>query len=237
MSATLGSGTRMGWNRRSRAGSFSMLVRYSSTVVAPITWSSPLASAGLRMLPASIEESPPAPAPTMVCTSSTKRTTLPSAARTSSMTFFSRSSNSPRYFVPATMPARSRVTTRRSASGSGTSLLTMRWAMPATMAVLPTPGSPISTGLFLVRRDSTSMVWSISSSRPTTGSSLPSRADRVRSRPYWSRVGVLLVAPARPPSPPPARPSPPEVPSPRSACPAGVSALAARPSRMWSGPM
>ena len=32
---------------------------------------------------------------------------------------------------------------------------TMRWAMPSTIAVLPTPGSPISTGLFLVRRDST----------------------------------------------------------------------------------
>ena len=44
------------------------------------------------------------------------------------------------------------------------------------MAVLPTPGSPISTGLFLVRRDSTWMVRRISSSRPITGSSLPSRA-------------------------------------------------------------
>ncbi len=35
---------------------------------------------------------------------------------------------------------------------SGTSPLAMRWARPSTMAVLPTPGSPISTGLFLVRR-------------------------------------------------------------------------------------
>jgi hypothetical protein len=33
----------------------------------------------------------------------------------------------------------------------------MRWAMPSTMAVLPTPGSPMSTGLFLVRRLSTCM--------------------------------------------------------------------------------
>ena len=41
------------------------------------------------------------------------------------------------------------------------------------MAVLPTPGSPISTGLFLVRRDSTWMTRRISSSRPMTGSSLP----------------------------------------------------------------
>ena len=34
----------------------------------------------------------------------------------------------------------------------------MRWASPSTMAVLPTPGSPMSTGLFLVRRDSTWMI-------------------------------------------------------------------------------
>ena len=68
---------------------------------------------------------------------------------------------------------------------SGTSPLTMRWASPSTIAVLPTPGSPISTGLFLVRRDSTWMVRRISSSRPITGSSLPSRAAWVRSRVYF----------------------------------------------------
>jgi len=32
---------------------------------------------------------------------------------------------------------------------SGTSPRRMRWARPSTMAVLPTPGSPIRTGLFL----------------------------------------------------------------------------------------
>ena len=53
------------------------------------------------------------------------------------------------------------------------------------MAVLPTPGSPISTGLFLVRRESTCMTRRISSSRPITGSSLPARASSVRSRPYF----------------------------------------------------
>ena len=46
----------------------------------------------------------------------------------------------------------SRAITRRSRSESGTSPETMRWARPSTMAVLPTPGSPMSTGLFLVRR-------------------------------------------------------------------------------------
>jgi hypothetical protein len=44
------------------------------------------------------------------------------------------------------------------------------------MAVLPTPGSPISTGLFLVRRLRIWMTRRISSSRPMTGSSLPLRA-------------------------------------------------------------
>src|SRR5690606_18340827 len=45
---------------------------------------------------------------------------------------------------------------------SGTSLFTMRRASPSAMAVLPTPGSPMSTGLFLVRRDSTCMTRRIS---------------------------------------------------------------------------
>ena len=49
----------------------------------------------------------------------------------------------------------------------------MRRASPSTIAVLPTPGSPISTGLFFVRRDSTWMMRRISSSRPMTGSILP----------------------------------------------------------------
>ena len=53
------------------------------------------------------------------------------------------------------------------------------------MAVLPTPGSPISTGLFLVRRCSTWMARRISSSRPITGSSLPRRARSVRSSVYF----------------------------------------------------
>ncbi len=68
-------------------------------------------------------------------------------------------------------------------SPSGTSPRTMRLASPSTMAVLPTPGSPMSTGLFFVRRDSTWMTRRISSSRPMTGSSLPLRASSVRSRP------------------------------------------------------
>ena len=94
----------------------------------------------------------------------------------------SRSSNSPRYLLPATIEARSSATTSLSASVAGTSPATIRWARPSTMAVLPVPGSPMRTGLFFVRRDSTWMTRRISWSRPMTGSSLPSRAMAVRLR-------------------------------------------------------
>ena len=76
---------------------------------------------------------------------------------------------------------------------SGTSPSTMRRARPSTMAVLPTPGSPMSTGLFLVRRDSTWMTRRISSSRPMTGSSLPSRAACGEVAPVLLERLVLLL--------------------------------------------
>ena len=63
----------------------------------------------------------------------------------------------------------------------------MRWARPSVMAVLPTPASPTWMGLFLSLRQSTWTVRSISASRPITGSSLPSRADLVRSEAKRSR--------------------------------------------------
>ena len=185
VSSTVGSSTSTGWKRRSSAGSFSMCLRYSSSVVAPIACSSPRASIGLSMLLASIAPSA-APAPTTVCSSSMNRMTCPAASVISFSTALSRSSNSPRYLAPATSAPMSSATTRFSFSPSGTSPRTMRCASPSTMAVLPTPGSPMSTGLFLVRRLRIWMVRRISSSRPMTGSSLPPRAIWVRSRPYFS---------------------------------------------------
>ena len=151
VSSTDGWPTNTCWKRRSSAASFSMCLRYSSSVVAPIMRSSPRASIGLIMLPASIAPSA-LPAPTIVCSSSMKVMTSPSASVISLSTAFSRSSNSPRYLAPATMPPRSRLMSRLFFSPSGTSPSTMRRARPSTMAVLPTPGSPMSTGLFLVRR-------------------------------------------------------------------------------------
>ena len=81
--------------------------------------------------------------------------------------------------------------TRRSRRLSGTSPSTIRCASPSTIAVLPTPGSPISTGLFLVRRERTWITRRISSSRPITGSSLPASASAVRSRPNFSSAWAL----------------------------------------------
>ena len=65
VSSTEGSLTKMGWNRRSKAASFSTCFRYSSRVVAPMQRSSPRARAGFSMFEASIAPSAP-PAPTSV---------------------------------------------------------------------------------------------------------------------------------------------------------------------------
>ena len=100
VSSTVGSSTNTGWKRRASAASFSIYLRYSSSVVAPTQCSSPRASAGFSRLEASIAPSA-LPAPTSVCISSMNRMILPSAAVISLSTAFSRSSNSPRYFAPA----------------------------------------------------------------------------------------------------------------------------------------
>ena len=80
-----------------------------------------------------------------------KRSTFP-ASVTSRMTFLIRSSNSPRYLEPATIPDKSSVTTRFPRTVSGTSPDAIRWASPSAIAVFPTPGSPIRHGLFFVLR-------------------------------------------------------------------------------------
>ena len=139
------------------------------------------------MLPASIEPSV-LPAPTMVWISSMNKMVCPWSLDNSFNTDFNRSSNSPRNFAPASKDAMSRDNTRLPLSESGTSPATMRCAKPSTMAVLPTPGSPIKTGLFLLRRCSTWMARRISSSRPITGSSLPERARSVKSMQYFFKA-------------------------------------------------
>ena len=187
VSSTVGSSTITGWKRRSNAASFSIYSRYSFKVVAPTQCSSPLASIGFNNWPASIAPSV-LPAPTMVCSSSINRIICPSEFFTSSSTAFRRSSNSPRYFAPATNAPMSNANSFLSFKPSGTSPLTIRCASPSTTAVLPTPGSPISTGLFLVLRESIRTTLRISSSRPMTGSSFCCLARSTISYPYFSSV-------------------------------------------------
>ena len=190
--STVGGCTRTVWKRRSRAPSFSMCLRYSLRVVAPMHWSSPRESAGLSIEEASIDPSA-APAPTSVWISSMKITTF-GVSVISFMIVLSRSSNWPRYLVPATRDPRSSCTMRLPSSVLGTCPATMRWARPSAIAVLPTPGSPMSTGLFLVRRERIWMTRSISSARPITGSSLDSFASLVRSRENSLSSGVSFFS-------------------------------------------
>ena len=154
---------------------------------------SPRARAGLRMLAASMAPSV-RPAPTRVWISSMNMTMSPSACTTSLITALSRSSKSPLNFAPASSAPISSDTRVLPFRFSGTSPVTMRWAMPSAMAVLPTPGSPIRMGLFLERRLSTCSTLRISSSRPITGSSLPSRARSVRSIEKRRRAWYLASA-------------------------------------------
>ena len=180
------------WNLRSSAASFSMCFLNSSRVVAPMHCISPRDNAGFRMLDASMAPSAP-PAPTSVCNSSINMIIF-SERFISSMTAFMRSSNCPLYFVPATIIARSSIITLLSRRFSGISPFMIFCARPSTIAVLPTPASPRSTGLFFVLRESIWMTRSISSFRPITGSSFPSRARVVRSLPKASNEGVFVFA-------------------------------------------
>ena len=176
------------WKRRSRAPSFSIVLRYSSIVVAPMHCISPRARAGFRMFAASIEPGVE-PAPTMVCISSMKRMMF-GLFSSSVMMALKRSSNCPRYFVPATTAVMSSAIMRFSNSIREVLRSTIRCASPSTIADLPTPGSPMRIGLFFFRRLRICDMRSISFSRPTTGSSFPSLAAFVMSTPKLSSTGV-----------------------------------------------
>ena len=141
------------------------------------------------ILEASMEPSAP-PAPIRVCISSRKRMILPLSS-TSLITLLILSSNSPRYLEPATIPGRSRVRSLLFLTVSGASPEAISCASPSTTAVLPTPGSPIRQGLFLVLRERIWIILLISSFLPMTGSSFPSDASLVRSLEYWSRIDIL----------------------------------------------
>ena len=96
---------------------------------------------------------------------------------------FTRCSKSPRYLVPATTDAISNEMIRFFAKTLDIEPSAILRAMPSTIADFPTPGSPMSMGLFFFLLPRISISLEISRSRPTTGSSLPSAAALVRSMP------------------------------------------------------
>ena len=160
-------------------------------MVAPIQCNSPLASIGFKIFPASIAPSV-FPAPTTRCSSSINNIILPSLFRTSCKTAFNLSSNSPLYLAPATNDPISNEKIVQSFNPSGTSPLRILSASPSAIAVLPTPGSPINTGLFFVFLDKILITFLISSSLPITGSSFCFLAKSTKSDPNFLSASYVL---------------------------------------------
>ena len=140
-------GDHDGWKRRSSAASFSIYLRYSFSVVAPMQCSSPRASIGLSRLPASMLPSV-LPAPTMVCGSSMNRMMRPSLALMSFRTAFQALLKLAAEFCAGNQ--RAHIQREDGAVFQAVRHVAANNALrkPSAMAVLPTPGSPISTGLF-----------------------------------------------------------------------------------------
>ena len=166
-----------------------MYCLYSLSVVAPTHWNSPLARAGLTILEASRDPDDP-PAPTKVWSSSIKTMTS-GFLFNSSMIAFILSSNCPLYLVPATIDPMSRLTTLLLSRFLETFLWIILKASPSAIADLPTPGSPIRTGLFFFLLARIWETLSISESLPTIGSNFPLFARSVRSLLKESNAGVF----------------------------------------------
>ncbi|ENX51065.1 hypothetical protein MFC_00483 [Mesomycoplasma flocculare ATCC 27716] len=75
---------------------------------------------------------------------------------------------------------------------SGTWFAIIFSAIPSTIAVFPTPGSPTKTGLFFVFLDKILIIRLISESRPITGSILFSFASCVKFLAYFSRFSSSI---------------------------------------------
>ena len=116
---------------------------------------------------------------------------FPSLFFTSCNTAFNLSSNSPLYFAPATNDPISSEKIVHSFKPSGTSPLTILNANPSAIAVLPTPGSPINTGLFFVFLDNILITFLISSSLPITGSNFWALASSTKSEPYFFNTSYV----------------------------------------------
>ena len=117
-----------------------------------------------------------------------------SEAVISSNSCFKRFSNSPFIEAPACSSPKSKDKRRLPLRASGTSSRAKRSAKPSTTAVLPTPASPVSIGLFCRRRSKISIRRRISRSRPTISSISPALARAVRSTQYRAKASPLPIA-------------------------------------------
>jgi hypothetical protein len=111
----------------------------------------------------------------------------------SSSIAFILSSNCPRYFVPATIDAKSRVKILLPVSVGDASPSSINCAKPSTIADLPTPGSPMIIGLFFFLRESIWDILLISFSRPITLSTSPFSTALDMSLQKLSNTGVLAL--------------------------------------------
>ena len=143
------------------------------------------------MFEASIAPSAP-PAPTMVWISSINKI-MSGLSSSSLIKVFIFSSNSPRYLVPDTNENIFKEIIFLSFKNEGHLSLTIKFAIPSTIAVLPTPAGPIKIGLFFFLLSNISITLSISFSLPITGSNFFSLARRVKSVPCSSRRSFFLL--------------------------------------------
>ena len=169
-----------------------MYFLYSSSVVAPITLILPLDNIGFKRFPASTVPSEP-PIPIIEWISSMNNIKSSVLSSISFNTFFKRSSNSPLYEAPASKAPRSSASILSFFKLSGTSPLIILCASPSIIAVFPTPGSPIITGLFFERLFSICITLLISSSLPITGSNLFNAAILVKSVVYFASADSFSV--------------------------------------------
>ena len=186
VSSTVGSPTNTGWKRRCSAGVLLdvllVLVERGRADAVQLA----ARQRGLEQVRGVHRAFAMAPAPISVCISSMNRMISPSAPLTSSSTALSRSSNSPRYFAPAIrLPMSSAISAavlrgcraRRRWRCAARGLRRSRSCRRRARRSAPDCSWCGGRGSGSVRR--------ISSSRPMTGSSLPSRAAWVRSRAYF----------------------------------------------------
>ena len=198
--STEGSTTSTFWKRRDSAASFSKMPRYSVKVVAPMHFICTAAERGLQQV-AGVERA------TAGSAGADQRVDLVDEQdRVRLVLQLLQHALQPLLEVAAVLGAgqqRAHVQRihRRIGQDFRHVLLGDAPGQPSAMAVLPTPASPTSSGLFLRRRHSTWITRSTSCSRPISGSILPSRRQLVQVlRELLQRrtLGVDRLLPSRP---------------------------------------